>query len=364
MTKLTRFVSDGKELGFATALQMRVESRLFRAWDRANIRRRFEAFRALRQIRQRQGRSLSSADKRRCNDYAMEILGSHLFAPWLYFYTAFSGGFKEGWIPENFYDGIVVHRLKGKYGALCDLRALNSVLFSSDAFPDLLGYANGLFFNAHHEVVSRSSVRDFLFRQESIVCFKQDTSAWGDGVHFLTRDTFDIDSICRLGSGLFQRYIRQHGLLAAFHNESVATLRVTTVCDDDGQPAPRAAHLRLGTSDDSHVRIDRQVRIPIDLSSGAFSDVGYTAQWDPMPQHPTSKETFAGKVFPAFTSCLRVACDLHRKVPFARCIGWDLAVDANERVNVMEWNATYNAIRFSEATQGPCFVGLGWENLR
>jgi hypothetical protein len=29
----------------------------------------------------------------------------------------------------------------------------------------------------------------------------------------------------------------------------------------------------------------------------------------------------------------------------------------------MEWNGTYNDIKFSEATQGPCFADLGWERL-
>lgn len=364
MSKLARFISDAKTLGYATALQQRFESRCLGAANRSNIRHRFEAFRTLRTIQRRTGRSVSRRDKQLCDDYATAVLGSKLFAPWLYAYTAISGTFKEGWIPENFYDGVVVRRLKGHYGAICDLRALNSVLFSSAAFPDLLAYANGLFFNSAHEVIPRSSVEDVLFRNDAVVVYKLDYSARGSDVHFLNKNTMDIDKVVAMGNGLFQRYIHQHELLAAFHQTSVATLRVTTVCDDRGQITPRAAHLRLGVSDDTHVRIDRQIRVPIDVTSGVFSEVGFTVQYDSVHEHPTSRKPFAGNRFPSFENCLQLTRDLHRKVPFARCIGWDLAVDVHDKINLMEWNATYNAIQFSEAIQGPCFVGLGWEQLR
>lgn len=32
-------------------------------------------------------------------------------------------------------------------------------------------------------------------------------------------------------------------------------------------------------------------------------------------------------------------------------------------VGLMEWNAGHNDIKFSEATQGPCFHDLGWEKF-
>jgi hypothetical protein len=50
-------------------------------------------------------------------------------------------------------------------------------------------------------------------------------------------------------------------------------------------------------------------------------------------------------------------------VPFTSIIGWDVAVDENHNVKVMEWNGDHNDIKFSEATQGPCFSDLGWEEL-
>jgi hypothetical protein len=51
-------------------------------------------------------------------------------------------------------------------------------------------------------------------------------------------------------------------------------------------------------------------------------------------------------------------------VPYARCVGWDLTVDSDEQVMVMEWNAEHNDVKFSEATQGPCFADLDWQRLK
>lgn len=63
----------------------------------------------------------------------------------------------------------------------------------------------------------------------------------------------------------------------------------------------------------------------------------------------------------AFKTCVLTVTKLHKKAPYARCIGWDVTVDGDENVRLLEWNPEHNGIKFSEATQGPCFADLGWE---
>jgi len=48
------------------------------------------------------GRSLTPALDRRCEEYAVEILGGGEYAPWLRVYSATRGEFHEGWMPENY----------------------------------------------------------------------------------------------------------------------------------------------------------------------------------------------------------------------------------------------------------------------
>ena len=52
---------------------------------------------------------------------------------------------------------------------------------------------------------------------------------------------------------------------------------------------------------------------------------------------------------------------LHSKVPHFTVIGWDVTLDQVEQIKLIEWNSNHPDIKFSEATTGPCFLGLNWE---
>ena len=307
--------------------------------------------------------SLSHRIVRQCDDYARDVFGHRRFAPWLYVYSAIAGQFKEGWIPDNYYGSVVRPKLKGVYGRISGLKSLHSTLFSSESFPDILFYSNGVFFDKDYRVIHPNYIRDKIFSDQEQVVFKLDNSSRGKGIHFLSRGSFDLNRIYGLGNGVFQRFIRQHEFFHEFGGEAVATLRMTTVIDDTGMPSLRASYLRLGDGTDTHVQSRSHIRIPIDIESGAFNNVGFTPDWLEIEGHPASRVKFKGKVIPGYDAFLKLVSSLHKRVPYARCVGWDLALDDQERVRVMEWNAQHNDIKFSEATQGPCFSDLRWERF-
>jgi hypothetical protein len=295
--------------------------------------------------------------------YARDVFGDALYAPWLRVYAAFSGTFKEGWIPDNYYGGVVVPSMKGGYGKISALKPLTRVIFDSDAFPDIAYFANGLFLDAQNVVIDERAVEEMVFEQSEKIVFKRDGSGQGQGVFIFDRKTFSAGAIRALGNGVMQRFIRQHGLLESFASKPVATLRFTTVVDDAGAISIRACFLRLGRAEDTHVHTASEICVPIDLSTGELSRDGYMSDWCATAAHPDSGVGFFGVKIPAFSRCVQTVLELHKKVPFARCIGWDLTVDVDENVQVMEWNGEHNDVKFSEATQGPCFSDLKWEQL-
>lgn len=307
--------------------------------------------------------SLSQQTIKQCDDYAIDVFGHRHFAAWLYVYSAVAGGFKEGWIPDNYYGSVVVPKLKGVYGKVSCLKSLHATIFAHDSFPDILSYANGLFFDAECQVLYQDSVKAKLFANQERVIFKLDSSEQGKGIFFFDRGSFDISRIHNLGNGIFQRVINQHEVFQEFAKESVATMRMTTVIEDDGTTSLRACYLRLGTGTDTHVQSKSNIRIPIDIKSGVFNEVGFTPDWLEVDCHPTSKVRFQGKVIPAYDECRELVLRLHKRVPYTRCIGWDVTLDDRENVRIMEWNAEHNGIKFTEATQGPCFSDLHWERL-
>ncbi|SMG59908.1 sugar-transfer associated ATP-grasp domain-containing protein [Paraburkholderia susongensis] len=317
----------------------------------------------LRLLEEKYGRT-DPAHLKLADTYARDVFGDAIYAPWLRVYTAFSGAFKEGWIPDNYYACVVVPHMKGGYGKISNLKPMSRLIFDGDVLPDIAYFANGLFFTDKSVVVPERELEDIVFEHTGRVVFKLDGSMQGNGIHIFDRTNFNPEVIRSLGNGVIQRFIIQHRLFDAFASKPVATLRFTTVVDDAGRISVRACFLRLGRADDTHVLVDREICVPVRLATGELCAEGYMRDWGATEAHPDSGVRFAGVKLPAFAQCVATVLNLHRKIPFVRCVGWDVTVDVDGHVQVMEWNGEHNDVKFSEATQGPCFLDLNWERLQ
>lgn len=308
---------------------------------------------------------LSAADRKLCDDYAVEVLGHAKFAPWLHVYSHVSGQFKEGWIPDNFFDECVLPNNSGPYGELSGFRTLNSILVNAPEFPDLAAQINDMIIARDGSVVAAGDLAEVLFGQTDRIVFKSDSSQSGIGVKVLSRASFDAGQVRALGPGVFQRFVQQHEAYQRIGNSpAVTTLRLTTATDDQGRPSLRAAFLCIGRAKDEHIRAGTDVLVPVDPASGALSPTGYLPNWQRIDRHPDSGVLFAGYDLPGFEACRAVALRCHARLPFVRCVGWDVTLNAEGGVQILEWNGGHTGIKFSEATQGPCFADLGWQRLR
>ena len=308
---------------------------------------------------------LNPADRARCDTYAVEVLGHKKFAAWLYVYAHVAGEFRDGWIADNFYDECVLPHNSGPYGELSGLRSLNMRLFDAPEFPDLAAQINGMVIARDGSVVRDKDLGEVLFAQADRVIFKSDSSQSGIGVVVLDRAGFDPRRVRSLGAGIFQTFVRQHEVFQRLGNTpAVATLRLTTVADETGQISLRGGYLRFGQNNDAYLRSANEVNAVVDLATGELSPVGYLPNWLRIDRHPNSDLPFAGQSIPNFQACRAVALRCHARMPYVRCIGWDMTVDSDGAVKVMEWNGGHNGIKFAEATQGPCFADLDWHRLR
>jgi hypothetical protein len=323
---------------------------------------RKQAFEALGGVEKDRGKTDPSLLKL-SDEYAADVFGSPIYAPWLYVYSAVQGTFREGWMPDNYFGSVVQDRTKGNYAYVSALRAMQSYIFQDPAFPDIGFMANGRFLDEERRLRSFAEMQEHLFQRHTRVVFKVDGSVRGEGVRFLERDKISAKSLSGLPDGVFQSFIKQHPFFDRFTDASVATLRMTTAQNPSGEVSVRAAYVRMGQGRDTHVQSESHIRVSVDLKTGELSPKGYRPDWTMLDAHPDRQEPFAGKHVPNFDGCVRTVCSLHEKFPFIHSIGWDVVVDHNDNVQVMEWNGGHNDIKFSEATQGPCFQGFGWEPL-
>ncbi|ADV48459.1 hypothetical protein Celal_1142 [Cellulophaga algicola DSM 14237] len=321
------------------------------------------ATKSLNSLVQEKGK-FPSVLKKRADEYAVEILGSKKFAPWLYVYSHFTGDFKEGWIPDNFYGKVVIQKIQGDYGKVSFLKPLTNRLFQHEISPDLGYYINGVWFDSNYKTIQKENIGKLLFSQTDKIIYKLDQSFQGKGIHVFHKKDFNPTLIAKLGNGVIQRFIQQHEFFNAFTPDSVATIRLTTVIDNDAKISLRAAYLRLGRNKNKYVTTNEHIRIPIDMKNGTLDALGYLPNWHQILHHPDTQEQFEAKQIPNFKACKDLVLNLHQNMPMVRAIGWDLCVDAQNTPIVMEWNGYSNDIKFSEASQGPCFKDLAWGKLR
>jgi hypothetical protein len=252
---------------------------------------------------------------------------------------------------------------QGRYGSISSANALSAQLLQTDALPDILYFANGLFFTPDWQVVDNGRVKDVLFADNNRVIYKPDDGLQGRRIRFYTPQDFDVQKVMREGYGVFQSYIRQHEFFDAFMPDSVCTMRLTTVVTGTGNIECRAASLRMGRGGDTHLKTLNACRVSIDLATGFMQEVGTLPGWRLVTAHPDTKKAFANSEMPHFSACVNFVIKLHQHVPHCRIIGWDLVVDKDEKIVLMEWNGGCLGMSFLEATQGPCFADLGWEKL-
>ena len=124
----------------------------------------------------------------------------------------------------------------------------------------------------------------------------------------------------------------------------------------------RTAYLRLGRSNEDalskHVQCNNEVKVAINIANGALFSTGYMADWSSAKSHPDTGVSFEGLIIPAFRNAGIEVESLHSNYPFIQAIGWDIIINNNEQIEIMEWNAGHNDIKFSEAMHEPCFENV------
>lgn len=339
-------------------------SRLHRWIDRASMNR--TADREYARIVQRdRGAALDAATEARIRAYCGDVFGNPAHAPWLRVFTAVRGAFHEGWIPYDYYVFTVLPAINGRYRSLSNLRSLQGQLFGQGHFPDLAASINGRWFDTRDGApLLPEQVEPHVFADHDTVFVKTETSLSGKGVRRLRRAEFDAAAIAADGDSIVQAPIRQHPAFDAFMADSVTTMRVTTVRQPGEAARMQAAYLRMGRKGESVIGSETGVKGFMPENDGVLGPVGAVNGWQKGTAHPDSGKPFEGFRVPCFDKAVMVCQTLHDRVPQIGIIGWDVAIDAEERVQLMEWNGVVPGIKFEECFAGPSFATLGWQELR
>lgn len=316
------------------------------------------AQKALLNIQEDTGKKLPKNLKDDCDSYACDYLGNRKYAPWLYVYAAMQGKFIEGWLPQNYYLESIVNTLDSNSSRLGQIKPLTSRILETNKLPDLMYVNNGLFITPKSlAVIPHDEVFKVLFSESKKVIFKSNSSSLGEGIKFYDKKSFSINEFVK-SNGVFQRIIEQHDFFNEIFPQPGATIRVTTAIDHLGAATIRGAQLRLSRKNKpSFVQASSSIRIPIS-SDGILSDIAYLPSWKRVYCHPDTKVEFKDMCIPNFQEACDEIIALHNSFPFIQCIGWDISINKQGKIEIMEWNTNNNNITLHEAVNGPCFKDL------
>jgi hypothetical protein len=290
---------------------------------------------------------------------------------WLRFFTHVSGVADPHYVPQDVFHQAVERRLNDLEYAWCYAdKNIYERLFDPERFVVArLRNVSDTYLDREYRPLSRATFAE-RFEALSEDCFIKPSVGSGGGrrVALLRRepDTFrspdgspftfeDLERRYRRDY-IIQSVICQHPMLARFNPSSVNTLRVVTYRSvRDETVVPLKVVLRLGRES---MIVDNQaqgglacgVRPDGTLHTYATSKAGrkFTA-------HPDSGVPFEGQSIPEFPAVLETVATIAAAVPPLRLLGFDVTIDSEGAVRVVEINTRNLEINFLQTFGGALF---------
>ncbi len=321
---------------------------------------RDDAFAAVKAMERFNGKKLTPTLKAKADAYARDVLGDADYAPWLYVFAIMQGKFREGWMPDNFYHMVVVPKITKGLAHVTHIKSLTGILLETEALPDIAYHVGGIHYDRDLNVISLKRLKEIV-GSHGYAYVKKDESGGGKAIRKLA--PADLSEETLTADCVLQRPILPHPVLAEIFPGAVATFRITTARTPDGGLSERGAFLRVGGASTGWVMALDSVDVAVMDEEGTLDELGYDEHWRAWSAHPDTGVAFAGRRVPEFRRAVELCLKLHAKAPHMPVVGWDLAVNRDNGIELIEWNGGHCDIKFCEAHSGPYYRDMGWERF-
>jgi len=170
------------------------------------------------------------------------------------------------------------------------------------------------------------------------------------------------DLLKRLGhSFLIQEYIEQHPFFSKLNPTSVNTVRIFTYRSvADNKVHVLHSVLRIGKKG---ATVDNQasggISCGINEKTGSLNNFAidkYGTKY-----YKSNKILFSGLTVPKYGQMKEIAAEIAYSFPYHRLLGFDFALDKNERIRLIEVNNRNNEMNFYQMNNGSLFGGFTLE---
>lgn len=184
-----------------------------------------------------------------------------------------------------------------------------------------------------------NSLKEFI-NQNGRVIAKPSHGEQGHGVAVITRESNLNDFLGDIGNVeyIIERVVENCTELKQLNPTSLNTLRIVTLIDKDSNVNVLGAWLRVGSSGNV---VDNWgaggVGYNVDIRTGIIDRLGQDKKNRPHLFHPGTDICMVGFQIPKFTIAVEEAKKMALTTPYARYVGWDIAITENG-VDLIEMN--------------------------
>lgn len=283
---------------------------------------------------------------------------------WCAYYYSQNGIFDPRYIPNDLYfTKIDQYYNNRKLGWGFNDKNYYSLIFPDIRQPKILVRKIGsLLFTENYELIDLEKALSLIKTEEEVIIKPTQESGSGRGISFYKPEESEAELRIFLGNSrerdyVVQEVIHQHESLSNIYPNALNTIRVTTLLLSDGVHILSSV-LRMGKGDS---RVDNasnggvSVGISQDGHLNRFGHLLY--QGTAVDTHPNGF-IFDGFVVPEFDKVISTVKRLAQYTGNFRLVSWDMTVDCNNNVVLIESNMRKGGIAIHQFNNGPLFGDL------
>ncbi len=275
------------------------------------------------------------------------------------FYKGFGLSFDIHYVPNDYYD-YAEQVLNLRWGALFLQHKCNLMYIIPPSYrpKTYLKKVDGHYVLEDLSEITLSEAKNLLKEKDSFICKIALGSGGGHNVTKVCWDSItesDVfwEKLLRPEDLIFQEIIQQNSFLAGFNPDSVNTFRLLTL-NLNGRCSLLSSFLRMG---EKGMYVDNLssggVLVGID-KDGILHDFGIKKDYSRVYESPTGV-AFRGIKVPDWDRIQHEVLEFHRHIPYANLIGWDVTINQDNHLVIIEINLDSAEIEAHQVFNGPIF---------
>lgn len=277
------------------------------------------------------------------------------------FYYQKTGKFYENYLPDDlYYNDIDMYFNNWNSAAVLDNKCFYSRMFTKIKQPDTVAYRiNNFWYDKEMNIINETEVINKIQKENGVFIKLAIDSAGGKGVqHIANTQNAKAEFLAFVSQTdkdiIIQKAIQQHPVLTSLNASSVNTIRILSLLTEEGAKV-YSAILRMGVNNS---KVDNAssggITVGID-ENGKLKNVAYFVNGEKYDKHPTSGMEFSNIKIPQFNEMKEMVIKNHPLIPHFRLVSWDIALDKNEDIVLIEVNLKYGELDFHQLNNGPLF---------